>query len=62
MPLSLKQVHAELKEVKVELKRLNAVLREDFELSETAKKELVKARKEPISKYIDHKEVLKEFS
>ncbi len=62
MPVNLEQVHEELQEVKLELKRLGSILQGDFELSEATKKELAKARKEPISKYVDHKKVLKEFS
>jgi len=35
---------------------------EDFELSASAKKELKEARGQPLSEYIDHEEVLKEFN
>lgn len=60
--VSLEEVYEEIKELKIELKRISALLEEDFELSEYAKKELREAREEPLSNYTSHKEVLKEFS
>jgi len=60
--ITLERLHKEVLGIKKELKRISLILGEDFELSEEAKKELREARKEPISSYIDHEEVLKEFS
>ncbi len=60
--ITLEHLHNEVLGIKKELKRISFILREDFELSDGAKKELKEARKEPISSYVDHEEVLKEFS
>ncbi len=60
--ITLERLHKEVLGIKKELKRIGFILGEDFELSEEAKKELREARKEPISSYVGHEEVLKEFS
>lgn len=60
--ITLEHLHKEILDIKKELKKISFLLEEDFELSEEAKKELFEARKEPISSYIDHEKVLKEFS
>lgn len=60
--VTLDKVYEDIKEIKTELKRIATLLEEDFELSDDTKKELEEARKEPLSRYIDHEEVLKEFS
>lgn len=60
--ITLERLHRELLSIKEELKRISLVLEEDFELSDEAKKELEKSRKEPLTSYIDHEKVLKEFS
>jgi len=62
MAPSLKKLYEEIKEIKIEMKRMAHVINEDFELSDLAKKELEAARKIPASKYVDHAEVVKEFS
>ena len=59
--ITLEHIHKDLVDVKSELKRLSSVIAEDFELSDWAKKELEEARKEPLSSYVDHEKVLKEF-
>ena len=59
--ITLEHIHKDLVDVKSELKRLSSVIEEDFELSESTKKELEEARKEPLSGYVDHEKVLKEF-
>ena len=59
--VTLQRVYEDLQEIKVEIKKLTAIVEEDFELAEEVKRELVQARKEKLSQYIDHKEVLKEF-
>ena len=59
--ITLEHIHKDILEVKSELKRLSSVIEEDFELSESTKKELEEARKEPLSGYVDHEKVLKEF-
>ena len=58
--ITLEDLHKELLGLKKELKRLSLILEEDFELSDEAKKELSEARKEPLTSYVDHEEVLKE--
>jgi hypothetical protein len=60
--ITLERLHKEVLGIKKELKRISLILEEDFELSEEAKKELIEARKEPISSYVDHEEVLRESS
>lgn len=60
--VSLKQVHDDLQELKIEIKKLVAIVEEDFEFADSVKKELMIARKEKVTDYVDHKEVLKEFS
>lgn len=59
--ITLERLHKEMLSIKKELKRISFILGEDFELSKEARKELREARKEPISSYVDHEEVLKEF-
>ncbi|MEE8400765.1 MAG: hypothetical protein V3R86_01245 [Candidatus Hydrothermarchaeaceae archaeon] len=49
--ITLERLHKEMLSIKKELKRISFILGEDFELS-----------KEAISSYVDHEEVLKEFS
>lgn len=60
--VTLEKLDKDIQEIKVVLNKLTHVLEEDFELSEETKKELEEARKEPISEYVDHEEVLKEFA
>ena len=60
--ITLEQIHQDIIGLKKEMKYLKALIKEDFELSDSAKKELEEARGEPLSSYVDHKEVLKEFS
>ena len=62
MPELLEKMYKELKEVKIELHRLSAIIKEDFELSEATKNKLEKARREDVRKYVDHEAVLIEFS
>ena len=61
-PVTLEKMNEDIQEIKVVLHRLTHIVEEDFELSESTKKELEEARKEPLSEYIDHEEVLKEFT
>ncbi len=60
--ITLEHLHKDIEEIKFELKRISSIIKEDFELSENTKKELEEARKEPLSSYIGHEEVLKEFA
>ena len=60
--VSLKQVHDDLQELKIEVKKLVAIVEEDFELADSVKKELMVSRKEKVNGYISHEDVLKEFS
>ncbi|MBI2664427.1 hypothetical protein HYX10_03745 [Candidatus Woesearchaeota archaeon] len=59
--LTLERVYEDVKEIKQQLKRLNLMLEEDFELSEHAKKELAESRKMPRAEYVSQKEMEKEF-
>lgn len=60
--VTMEEMHKDLEEIKVELKRISSILEEEFELSDSAKSELTEARKEALSGYIDHHVVDKEFS
>lgn len=62
MAVTLEKLNKDIQEIKLELHRISHILKEDFELSEEVKEELEKARKEPLSRYVDHKEVLIEFT
>ncbi len=62
MAVTLEKLDKDIKEIKLELNRISHLLKEDFELSKEVKEELKKAREEPLSEYVDHKEVLKEFT
>ena len=59
--VTLKKINKDIQEIKIVLNKVMYVLEEDFDLSEAAKKELKKARSEPISEYVDHEDVLNEF-
>lgn len=61
-PVTLEKINSDIQEIKVELHRLSHILHEDFELSRSVKEELSQARKEPLSTYVDHEQVLKRFS
>ncbi|MBI2111930.1 hypothetical protein HYT52_00135 [Candidatus Woesearchaeota archaeon] len=58
---TLSKLDKDIQEIKAVLHRVMHVLEEDFELNDAVKEELATARAEPLSEYIDHKEVLKEF-
>jgi hypothetical protein len=60
--VTLDKLDKDIQEIKFVLHKVMHVLEEDFELSEATKKELVKARTEPLSEYVDHEDVLKEFA
>jgi hypothetical protein len=61
-PATLEKVSHDIEEIKSQLSRISHILEEDFELSNETKKELAEARKEPLSEYADHKDVMKEFA
>ncbi len=50
--VSLNEIYLGLQRVELQLKKLNLLVEEDFELSESAKKALKKARETPISEYV----------
>lgn len=52
---SLIEIYAGLQRVELQLKKLNMLVEEDFELSDSAKKALKKAREIPESAYISLK-------
>ncbi|MBI2144433.1 hypothetical protein HYU17_04770 [Candidatus Woesearchaeota archaeon] len=58
---TLERVYADVEEIKLQLRKLTRLVEEDFELSESAKKELEQARKTPRSEYVSQKEMEKEF-
>jgi hypothetical protein len=58
---SLKQIHDDLEELKRDMARIKAILEEDFELSEWAKKRIEEAKKTAHSEYISQNDIEKEF-
>ena len=62
MVITLEKLNKDIQEIKVELHKISHFLKEDFELSDKTKEELKKARSESLSEYVDHKDVLKEFT
>ncbi len=57
MATEIEQLHKDLVSLRKELALIRHILREDYELSASAKKRLKSARKTPKSKYIDLKEL-----
>lgn len=57
MSAELERLHRDIREIKTEIRFIRNILREDFELSDRAKKALRKARKTKKSEYIDLKEL-----
>ena len=53
MTTTVETIHTDLIELKRDIEYIKAVLSEDFELSEHAKKALNEARKTPESEYVD---------
>lgn len=49
--VSLNEIYLGLQRVELQLKKLNLLVEEDFELSDSAKKELKKARATSLSEY-----------
>lgn len=54
-------MHKDIEEIKKSLDFIRNILAEDYELSESAKKQLEIASKTPISKYIDYEKVKKKL-
>ena len=57
----MQHMHKDIEEIKKALDFIRNILAEDYELSESAKKQLEVASKTPISEYIDHEEVKKKL-
>jgi len=57
MPTEMEKIHKDLVSLKKDMAFIRHVLKEDYELSNRAKKELRKARKTPKSKYVDLNEL-----
>lgn len=53
MATTVETIHKDLKELKKDIEYIKAVLNEDFELSEHAKKALKEARKTHESEYVN---------
>ena len=60
-PATLEKVSHDIEEIKVQLNKISHILEEDFELNDQTKKDLAEARKESLSEYVDHEDVMKEF-
>ena len=58
---TLEKVYEDVKEIKLQLKKLAMLVGEDFELSESAKKELEEARRTSRAEYVSQEEIEKEF-
>ena len=61
MESELKHMHEDIEEIKKSLDLIKNILAENYELSESTKKQLSIADETPISEYIDHEEVKKRF-
>jgi hypothetical protein len=60
--VTLNKLNEDIQDIKRTLHKIVHILREDFELSDEAKKELTRSRNEDVSTYVDHADVLKEFA
>lgn len=61
--ITLEAMYRAIQNIQRELHEIKEIIVEDEEeLTGEAKHQLEKARKTPISEYIDHEEVVKEFS
>ena len=59
MESEIKHIHADIEEIKKNLDLIKNILAENYELSESTKRQLSIADETPISEYIDHEEVKK---
>ena len=57
MTAEIEKIHKDLISLKKDVAFIRHILRENYELSSHAKKELKKARKTPKSKYVDMNEL-----
>ncbi len=57
--ITLEKIHKDLMDIKGEIKFIKHAFKEDYELSDWAKKELAEARKTPDSELTSHEEVKK---
>lgn len=62
MQTEIKNLHEDIEEIKKSLDFIKNILAENYDLSESAKKQLEIASKTPISEYINHEEVKKRRS
>ncbi|MCK5039385.1 MAG: hypothetical protein KAR87_00255 [Candidatus Aenigmarchaeota archaeon] len=53
MAISIETLHQELLEMKIDIEFIKNTLKEDYELSDHAKKELKETRQTPESEYVD---------
>ena len=60
--VTLDVVYKEIKDLKGEMLHLKHLMEEDYELSNWAKDELKKARKEMKSKTISHEEIMRKYA
>jgi len=61
MEAQMQHMHRDIEEIKKSLDFIRNIIAEDYELSESAKKQLEVASKTSISKYIDHEKVKKKL-
>ncbi len=60
--ITLEMIHKDIKDLKMEVHRIHSLIEEDYPLKAEIKEELKKSRKEPLSGYVDHQDVVREFS
>ena len=58
---TIEKMNKDILDIKEELSEIKARFNEEFELSDSAKKNLLKAREEMKNNYISHDEVMKKF-
>ena len=61
METEIQHMHKDIEEIKKSLDFIRNILVEDYELSESTKKQLEIASKTPIFEYIDHEKVKKKL-
>lgn len=60
--VTLEEINKNVIKLQKELDEIRNFLHEDFELTDEVKKEIEESKKRPISEFINHKEIMKEFT
>ena len=60
--ITLERIHKDIKDLKREVEKIHTLIEEDCPLKAEIKEDLKRSRKEPLSGYRDHQDVVREFS